>query len=62
MNLNSTKDWLKEKKCNGLEWLHQCPDHNPIEMLWNENRPFTKGSQTAGLRNGLKSLKADVQS
>ncbi|KAF7642141.1 hypothetical protein LDENG_00263840, partial [Lucifuga dentata] len=29
----SIKEWLKQKKCNVLEWLSQSLDLNPTEML-----------------------------
>ncbi|KAF7641190.1 hypothetical protein LDENG_00289840 [Lucifuga dentata] len=33
---HSTKEWLKQKKCNVLERPSQSLDLNPTEMLWKD--------------------------
>ncbi len=34
--IHSTKEWLKKKQVNVLEWLSQSPDIDPIKMLWED--------------------------
>ncbi len=66
---HSTKEWLKKNKVNVLEWLSQCPDLNPIKMLWKDlskqfiggNPPTSQSWSGSALRNGLKLLHVIVQ-
>ncbi len=64
---HSTKEWLKKNKVNVLEWLSQCPDLNPIKMLWKDlSKQFLGGNpptsqSLSGSGNGLKLQHAIVQ-
>ncbi len=42
---HSTKEWLKKKKVNVLQWLSQSPDLNQIKTFWKDpSKQFIAGN------------------
>ncbi|CAJ0937897.1 unnamed protein product [Ranitomeya imitator] len=55
--IKSTSEWLKNNKIKILEWPSQSPDHNVIEMLWQDLKKGAhawKPSNVAELNNSAK--------